>query len=148
MCFRGQFLQNQTASKVSMNGVVSCLNDWKQLLLIRKSCIKSCCYALMWGTWKLWGEGGIFLTFRTVRTAKGKPKRCAFDSYFWKTNSLSPAESPLLKLLIMQINVILVTVVPVKLVKILLENSFPWCVIPCIFKAMCRDSSACSSNWF
>lgn len=95
----------------------------------------------MWGTRKLWGERGILLTFRTVRIAKGKPKRCTFDLYFWKTNRLFPAESPLVKPLIMQINVILVTVVSLKLVKILLEDlkiSFPWCVIPCIFKAGIR----------
>lgn len=94
---------------------------------------------------------GHFSNVPNSENSQRKTQETCIWFIFLKTNSLFPADSPLLKLLIMQINVILVTVVPVKLVKILLEdlkNSFPWCVILCIFKAMCRDSSACSLDWF
>lgn len=82
----------------------------------------------MWGTQKTF----IFWHFPNFQNSEASQRKTQ-EMYICfrfseKQTICSPAESPLLKPLIMRINVILVTVVPLKLIKMLLEDlkdSFP-----------------------
>lgn len=131
--------------KVSTNWAV-CRLEWLKPASVKKLHKKLLLYTV-WGTWTLFS---IFLTFRTVRPAKGKSKKCIFASGIWKTNCLFSSWESIAKTF-NQINIILVTVVPLKLVKIQLKDlkdSFPWCVIPYNFKATCSVLSVCRTDLF
>lgn len=122
---------------VSVNRGV-CHLEWLKAASVKKLLLQ------VWGTWKCFFR--LFLNLKNSETSQRKTQEMYICFRFLQNK---PAESSLLKPSTLQIGVVLVTV-PLELDKILLQepnDSFPSCVVPCIFKAVCRGPSASCSDW-